>query len=146
MDAPRTGELTGPPNLPRLQPGQTLYSWCGAVHRWNGNVDVRETSRQLFGAPYAGLLHDLPSHLDALAERTSNLMGSVRLLALRRTLLGYFLATATEDVAQRTLRLTHAGAATHLNMLLGIPASRVGGFHPLKACPLCCDEAVSACG
>jgi hypothetical protein len=112
VDTPHTRQLTGPPNLPRLQPGQTLYSWCGAVHRWNGNVDVRETSRQRFGVPYAGLLHDFPFHLDALGEHTSNLMGSVRRIALRRTLLGYFLAMATEDVAQRVLALPIAAWCT----------------------------------
>jgi len=146
MDTAFKEQLLGPPNLPRLQPSQTLYSWCGAVHRWNGNVDVRETSRQLFGAPYAGLLHDFPSHLDALDERTSHRMGSVRPLALTHTLLGYFLATATEETARRILELAHAGATTHLKMLLGVPASRVGGFHPLKDCPACSGEAESACG
>jgi hypothetical protein len=128
------------PNLPALLPGETLYSWCGAVHAWNGNTDVRKTSRQLFGAPYAGLLHDFPSHLAALDERTRQSLGDTRLLGRTNTLLGYFLPLVAADTSGRILQALQTGTIPHLKMSLGITASRVGASHPLKGCVDCFDD------
>lgn len=127
-------------NLPRLLPSQTLYSWCGAVHAWNGNADSRETSRQLFGAPYAAMQHDFPSRLTTLAERTHHQLEDPATLALQRTLLGYFLPAASQSLASSVLEAVHSGSLAHVKMNLGIPASRVGAHHPLKGCPACFDE------
>lgn len=71
---------------------ETLYSWCGRVHRWNGNANALNTSRALFGTPYAALLHDFPARLDQLNQRTFRLLGLSASIALEHTLLGYFLA------------------------------------------------------
>lgn len=127
-------------NLPRLHPSQTLYSRCGAVHAWNGNIDSRETSRQLFGAPYAAMQHDFPSRLATLVERADRQLGDPATLALQHTLLGYFLPAAPQSLASSVLESVHHGSLSHLKMSLGIPASRVGAHHPLKGCPACFDE------
>ena len=128
------------PNLPSLLPGETLYSWCGAVHMWNGNTSALQTSRQLFGAPYSGLLHDFPSQLNQFSERTASVLGPSRELALRHTLLGYFLPWVAPDLSEKIISAVTNGSAPHLKMQLGITASRVGGLHPLKGCLECFDE------
>jgi hypothetical protein len=129
--------------LPILQANQTLYSWCGLAHALNGGRCARTTSIGLFGAPYAALSHDFPSRLNALDRATSGALGSPRDIALRNTLLGYYLAIAQRTRAEQIIGLLRAGAIPHLKMLLGITASRVGGHHPLKGCSQCIadDEA-----
>lgn len=127
-------------NLPILLPEETLYSWCGAVHMWNGNTSALQTSRQLFGSPYSALLHDFPSRLIQLGERTDSLLGSSRTLALRHTLLGYFLPWIGKEPGQEIINSIETGSAPHLKMQLGITASRVGGLHPLKGCLECFNE------
>jgi hypothetical protein len=134
------------PNLPALLPGETIYSWCGTVHAWNGNTDVRKTSRQLFGAPYAGLLHDFPSHLAALDKRTAQSLGDTRRLGQTNTLLGYFLPFLAADVAGHILEALQSGTIPHLKMSLGITASRVGAYHPLKGCVDCFNDDEAAYG
>jgi hypothetical protein len=99
----------------------------------------RETSRPLFGAPRR-LLHYFPSHLNAPVELTQRVLGSPCDLALQHTLLGYFLPTLSQEVATDILMSVQAGAESHLKFKLGIPASRVGGHHPLKGCARCFDE------
>lgn len=128
------------PNLPTLFPDETLYSWAGYVHASNTNTDVRETSRQLYGAPYAALLHDFPSHLDMLGKNLEHLLGQSRDLALRHTLLGYFMPALPQFLSSEILTGVTNGAESHLKFKLGIPASRVGGHHPLKGCLQCFDD------
>ncbi len=128
------------PNLPVLHPNETLYSWAGVVHAWNSNPDVRDTSRQLYGAPYAALLHDFPSRLNALDERLEHCLGSPRHLALCHTLLGYYLPIQDKPVASDILASVCTGSLSQLKYKLGITASRIGGHHPLKGCFRCFDE------
>jgi hypothetical protein len=127
-------------NLPLLKADETLYSWCGTVHSCNGNTNVLDTSRQLFGVPYAALLHDFPSHLATFDQRTLSQVGAPEDIALRHTLLGYYLPLISLDRAQQILSAIQIGGISHLKMSLGIPASRVGAAHPLKACEKCRAE------
>jgi hypothetical protein len=123
--------------LPLLQPLQTLYSWCGMTHALNGGVRATETSKALFGQPYAGLRHDFPSNLDALCARTGYQLGEARHIALHHTLLGYFVPLVDAIRAERILSSVTDGSIPQLKMQLGITASRLGGHHPLKACRMC---------
>lgn len=123
--------------LPLLQPLQTLYSWCGMTHALNGEVRATETSKALFGQPYAGLRHDFPSNLDALCARTGYQLGEARQIALHHTLLGYFVPLVDAVRAERILSSINEGSIPQLKMQLGITASRLGGHHPLKACRAC---------
>jgi hypothetical protein len=128
------------PNLPTLFPDETLYSWAGFAHARNGVADVRETSRRLYGSPYSALLHDFPANLNMLDANLDGCLGSPRTLALRHTLLGYFLPASPCDSDDEILRRTLTGAYSDIKFKLGIPASRVGGYHPLKACRTCMEE------
>ena len=127
-------------NLPVLHRSETLYSWCGHAHALNGGVNALKTSTLLFGAPYAALSHDFPSHLDRFTRVTDGCLGSKRTLELEHTLLGYFLAIAGRTPVESIITAVESGAAPHLKMQLGITASRVGGQHPLKACSQCIDD------
>jgi hypothetical protein len=122
------------PNLPVLRSDETLYSWAGFVHAWNANTDVRETSRQLYGSPYAALLHDFPSHLNELDERLEHQLGSTSQLGLLHTLLGYYLPIQSPKSASDILEAICQGSVSQLKYKLGLPASRVGARHPLKGC------------
>ena len=126
--------------LPLLLADQTLYSWCGRAHQLNCSTSARQTSYRLFGAPYAALCHDFPAHLSTLTQKTRGQLGPPREVALRHTLLGYFLTTIDDQEAEKTISLITEGAIPSVKMRLGITASRVGGYHPLKLCPDCAGE------
>lgn len=123
--------------LPVLHENQTIYSWCGLTHALNSGTCVRKTSTILFGAPYAALSHDFPSRLIALEKSTGGALGCARDIALRNTLLGYYLSIVRQSQAEQIMGLLRTGTIPHLKMLLGITASRVGGHHPLKGCERC---------
>lgn len=132
-------------NLPPLIHDQTLYSWCGLAHTWNG-LSARATSCQLFGSPYAAVMHDFPAHLATFDRCTSGRLGNPRELALNHTLIGYFLPLASAALASTVLQRIHEGAMPELKMKLGITASRIGGHHPLKGCPSCFDDDEASAG
>lgn len=124
---------------------ETLYSWCGAVHLENGFSSVLDTSRILFGNRYAGLLHDFPAHQENLIESTG-LESTPMDLTLRHTLLGYFLPFKPQALSTFLLNKVTTGTYPQLKYKPGIPASRLGGYHPLKACPVCQDEQRNTAG
>jgi transposase len=132
--------------LPALGWDETLYSWCGAVHRRSSAASAIATSEQLFGSRHAALLHDFPAHLDALVHRTEGTLGEARALALRHTILGYFLAFRGPADAEAILHRIRVASFPALKMRLGIPASRVGGYHPLRSCSECTREDMSLIG
>lgn len=128
-------------NLPILYPDETLYSWCGTVHSWNPCVSVLETSFQLFQKYYAGLLHDFPAHLDTLHKTTKGLLApNPEILALEHSLFGYFLPWIPNEKSRRILWAAVHENNSHVKYHMGIPASRVGGLHPLKFCYACIKE------
>lgn len=129
-----------PVTLPALAPGETLYSWCGTFHRRAFTGNVLATSRLLFGANYAALLHDFPARLDELEQRTQGVIGSAREIARHHTLLGYFLPFLDAERAEVILSGVAVGSVPDLKMRLGIPASGVGGYHPLRCCPECIEN------
>lgn len=129
-----------PVTLPALAPGETLYSWCGTFHRRAFTGNVLATSRLLFGANYAALLHDFPARLGELEQRTRGVIGSAREIARHHTLLGYFLPFLDAERGETILSGVAAGSVPDLKMRLGIPASGVGGYHPLRCCPECIEH------
>lgn len=138
--------LTLLPNLPILGQDETLYSWCAHVHAVNGFGNPLSTSRQLFEAPYAALCHDFPSRLARLAARCPETRFDVEDLALRHTLLGYFLPLQPASAASHLLSEVIQGSLPSIKMRLGITASRVGGHHPLKGCQGCVREEMDTTG
>lgn len=125
------------PVLPTVAPRETLYSWCATVHRRSVSGSVISTSRRLFGSNYSGLLHDFPARLGELARRTEGRIGSPRELALKHTLLGYFLPFIGAASGEAILLAVETGAVPDLKMRLGIPASGIGGYHPMRWCAEC---------
>lgn len=133
-------------NLPILEGDETLYSWAGTVHLSNPTPDARETSRRLYGEPFAALMHDFPSCLFALRKNVGDRLASPSVLALRHSLLGYFLPARPRESSERILRAVAGGAVSSLKFQLGIAASRVGGHHPLKGCRRCFEGQVARYG
>jgi len=124
-------------SIPVLNDDETLYSWCAMAHALNPGRSVLATSVALFGSPNAGRLHDFPSHLSALASRFQGVLPDSRRLALRHTLVGFFLPLQTPSTAGAILSELCAGAMPSIKMRLGITASRIGSYHPLKSCDSC---------
>lgn len=138
--------LFPPPNLPLLLPDETLYSWCGHVHTWNSNASVIQTSKQLFNNRYAALLHDFPSFLGPLIEKTGSTFNCSNDLALKNTLLGYFLAFQKTDLSHEILETIHHNNYPSLKYKLGLIASGIGANHPLKHCHQCLSEDIAQFG
>ena len=126
--------------LPTWLPGETLYSLCARYHRLSGNRLAGDTSLQLFAAPDAGFLHDFPSHLESFVARTQGVLGSVDDLARGHTLLGFYIPFRKEQDVTDTILIMAGDSVRDLKFRLGLPASRVGADHPLKACPACVES------
>lgn len=136
---PRQGNLFRL-NIPILQPEETLYSWFGYIHLANAHASVLDTSIILTGSRYAALQHDFPGFLGQVLENAALDPGIAPELALKHTMLGFFLPFRDEVFCSTTLETVTQNKSPHLKYRLGIPASGIGGEHPLKLCQQCVEE------
>lgn len=135
-----------PYNLPQLLDGELLYNWFGRVHLRNGNGLATQTSMQLLGDKHAAFVHDFPALLDTLVATTDGRIGEQRELAERHTLLGYYLPFLPATTARKVFDDASKGSDQNLKHHLGLLASRVGAFHPLKICRMCLAEDLDSLG
>lgn len=73
-------------------------------------------------------------------------MGDPVKLASQHSLMGYFLAFTSEDRSTALLEGVIHGGIPDIKMKLGIPASGIGGYHPLKCCKECIQRDVQTLG
>lgn len=127
-------------------PGETFYSLCSRHHRFSGYANSADTTLALFGHRRSGSQHDLPSRLDAFAERTEGDYGDADSIARERTVLRFyapFLPAASTRDAVASMR---SASVAHLKYRLGLLTSRFRANHPLKACLTCIDACVRTYG
>jgi hypothetical protein len=74
-----------------------------------------------------------------LARPTDLTFSPLSELAIKHTLLGYFLPFCDAGVAETHLARVSAGSVPDIKMRLGIPASGIGGYHPLRCCKECIE-------
>jgi transposase len=141
-------DLTGFENLPampRWLPDETLFSLASRYHALSGNRLPSTTCRVLFGHSRQGCQHDFPTRLDEFTKRTQ-LSDSPRHLALRHTLLPFYLPLRSEVDSEAVLHSLVIPQAGILKFRLGILTSRFRANHPLKACLHCIEDDVRSHG
>lgn len=116
------------------------------MHRRTCSLSSIQISQALFGSPHIARLHDFPGHLTELKNRTAGLLGDEKYLALRHTLLGYFLTFIPAARGADLLASVVRSSTPDIKMRLGIPASGVGGYHPLKCCQECVHSDIQKLG
>jgi hypothetical protein len=126
--------------LPRIQPTETLYSWCARFHRLSGHSRAKSTSQILFGHPSVGLFHDFPGRLDYLDGVTNGLLGDITELGLKRTQLGLFTPFLNKERVEYLVKAMRTETGFVVRMRLGVFRSDLGTLTPLRACLQCIDE------
>lgn len=132
--------------LPEFLPDETLYSLCARFHNLSGNRLASTTSHQLFSVGTAGMLHDFPCHLSVFERRTRGTLGDVSYLAHERTLLKFYVPYQPADRITAGVSGMSGSGIGHFKFSLGLPSSRVGAVHPLKACAKCIREETDQLG
>lgn len=146
MLAPSQSFIDATMHFPSILPGETIYSWCATVHRKACSMSSTDISRTLFGKPNAARLHDFPCFLDEFSRRTGRLVGDPVDLARNHSLMGYFLSFTSEARSASLLDGVVNGSVPDIKMRLGIPASGIGGYHPLKCCQQCIERDTNTLG
>lgn len=140
MDTFERQNFQSPSFLPAFLPGETLYSLCARYHYSSGNRLAAKTSGQLFGVATAAMLHDFPAHLAAFETQTAGRLGDASAVALNRTLLAFYVPYQPLVRITAAIEAMKSAGIGRLKFRFGLPSSRIGGAHPLKACPKCIRE------
>ena len=129
---------TAPVRLPSTWlPGESLFSLCSRYHRLSGNVLASTTCRELFGHARQGSAHDLPGRIEHFARIAEHALGSATDIIYKHTLLPFYLPFARADLADSSVEAMAGLSVAGLKFKLGLPASRMGANHVLKACVDC---------
>jgi len=130
---------TGLP-LPQLDTGETIFSWCAAVHHlWGGTVSG-DTSHALFGNGHAMRQHDIPRGLDMLTARCGGILGEpLQLLRLHSVAACYLPFLDAADQADLAAQI---GGGSRLHWRRGLLSSSrsMPVEHPLRMCDRCCAD------
>ena len=140
MNASEDSKVEALSFLPVFLPGETLYSLCARFHCMSGNRLASTTSHQLFGVRDAAMLHDFPAHLSTFEARTRGLLGNVESLSHNRTLLKFYAPYQPAKRIKAGVEALAGAGIDRLKFRLGLPSSRIGAAHPLKACVKCVRE------
>jgi TniQ len=126
--------------IPDWRGDETLYSWSARVHRLLGGA-TKETGHKLFGAPHAYKEWSTNSRLDHLELVTDGLLGDVRSILLKRTVLAaYYPFLRPEQRKDFDERAASAQRTPWLTRF-GMRASTLDGSE-MRWCQCCVDEDV----
>jgi len=139
-------ELFSVLELPTWLPGETLYSLCSRYHRYSANGSQWETSFQLFGVRRETIAHDIPSRLQAFEYRSRGLLGTAEEMALKHSILPFYLNFKSEDERSSILSDVCSGGLGSIKFRVGLITSRFRAHHPLKMCLKCMLEDVVVYG
>lgn len=131
--------------MPQWLPGETIFSLASRHHALSGNRLPSKTCRALFGHPRQGCQHDFPTRLEEFSRR-AQLSENARDLALRHTVLPFYLPLRSETESEAALQALAIPQPGVLKFRLGILTSRFRANHPLKACLHCISDDVRAHG
>jgi len=122
---------------PTWLPDETLFSLVSRHHVLSGALHPWITCDRFFGHRRRGSAHDFPSRLDEFAFRTGFAFGDGEQLALRGTLIPFFLPWRDIRLGHQTIAALRGDRIGMLKFALGLLTSRFGAQHPLKACENC---------
>lgn len=123
---------------------ETLYSWSARMHRLLGGP-TKETGQRLFGAPHAYKEWAASSRLDHLESVTGGLLGDIRSILLKRTVLAayypFLRAEQRQDFDERAANAQRTPWLTRF----GMRASTLDGSE-MRWCSCCAEEDLSVWG
>ncbi len=131
---------------PWIDPTETIYSYCGFVHRMARARSCAETARCLLGASHAVRQHELPRSLAPL-QRFAPAAFSSPLEALRsHTIAGYYLPFLSLERQEEVACQWATGLWTHGHRVTGISTRALAIAHPLRWCASCVADDIERLG
>ncbi len=132
--------------IPKMESGETLFSWCSLYHRVSGASFAITTSKRLFNSVAGGFVRDFPGRIDTFVRVTDGLIGDADHIIKLHTLFRLYAKFRSVETSAKIHTLMRGNSVERLKFILGLPSSRASTCHPLKFCKKCMDEEVASIG
>lgn len=133
--------------IPEIYPDELFYSWLGRFHVHLGYPPWAKFLKHLFGRRHVPAVIELPSGLNALAERLPIGFGwSAERLLDETTLFRYFTAFQPKEIQSLARSKLLIGESSDLFLKLGVARFSPTSQRVLKYCPLCQQDMYSQKG
>lgn len=133
--------------LPRLYPGELLYSWVARYHTHSGNTSIKNTTHDLFGNYSHISTPDLPCELHNLHKRVIHFSPPDPMEWItKHTLYNYYTAFLPRQIKTTVINAMLEGTHNALHMKTGIMASTIRDIRFFRYCPQCVSEDISLYG
>lgn len=110
--------------LPSWLPDETVFSWAGRYHELVGHRLAAQTCLALFAHRRHGSQHDFTPRLGWLSRQAGGQLGSPEDIALKRTLLRFYLVPRGPEEGAAAIRSLVDPAPGVLKFTLGLLTSR----------------------
>lgn len=132
--------------LPSIIEHETLYSWCGAVHRFSSKGSATQTAASLLGGIHRIRYHVIPVTLQSFPPAQGLPPLQQLALILHHTVAGYYWPFLT-DRSRLSLTSVPFGPSGEFHRKLALSQSRsVPISHPLKFCESCIEADIKEWG
>lgn len=134
--------------FPRIYENELLYSVISRYHYFSGNLNIKDTTRDLFGKGKLNIIPDLPTDLNALIERVQH-FSDKRLIDWldQHTLYNYYTNFTNLKVKKHVLeRMTESTGKHSLHHITGQVAGNVKEHVYFRYCPVCLKNDIEVYG
>jgi hypothetical protein len=128
------------PFFPASYPDESLYSLMARYHRLSGNIDDRQSLKELVGNHTHVITSHLPSMVGALASSLPIGGKSAKELVVEHTLYPYFACFLSPEGKNAAVAAMIGDNAGGLKMRIGLVPSRIGGCNTYRYCCACMRE------
>ncbi|SEO90464.1 TniQ protein [Amphibacillus marinus] len=127
--------------LPKLYPGELMYSWLARYHVQSGNTSFKQTNLDLFDSPSYISTADLPCQLNIFYNKSKHFsLPHPETLIREHTFYNYYSAFAPIHIKKKIMSSMLNGSHHALHMLIGHMASTIKENRFFRYCSSCFEE------
>lgn len=132
--------------FPELYPDELIYSAIARYHIRTGNIDAKNTLRDIYGKDTITAIIEMTSNLEILVNNLPSPTYTIDQLIRNNTMYSYFTAFMSEEKSEKVYRYMKGRDGIKIYNILGLSNKVVKLNRYLRFCPNCYKEDIKKYG
>lgn len=133
--------------FPKIYSDELLYSVIGRYHKYSGNVNTKDTIRELFGEVNTTPIIEFQGHINDFIKETKEILNANPINIIENnTLIPLYLYFMDKKKAEEVIRLAVNKNGMGIKHKIGIIAGGICRKKYIHYCPLCSKEELNKYG
>lgn len=127
--------------FPKVYSDELLYSVIGRYHKYSGNMNTKDTIRELFGEVNIIPTFDIQGYISSFTKQTKEILKVNELdIIANNTIIPIYTPFMQEEKAKEVVNLTISGNSMGIKHKIGMIAGGICRKNSIYYCPICCKE------